>query len=118
MSRLIASLAPTADRAPRAFSLITVPLLHKYIGPLAVAIAKFDIAFAALLRRYGAAPPGRVPVFVAGVADYRTALNAMMQHRSQLVWFRWLYVSFSRYMWVNEWAEVRPPPAGSSSSLV
>jgi N-acetylglucosaminylphosphatidylinositol deacetylase len=23
------------------------------------------------------------------------------------VWFRWLYVSFSRYMWVNEWLEVK-----------
>ena len=92
-------------------------LLHKYIGPLAAALAKSDLAFAALLRRFGAAPPGRVPVFVAGVAGYRTALDAMMQHRSQLVWFRWLYVSFSRYMWVNEWAEVRPPPAGSASTL-
>lgn len=30
----------------------------------------------------------------------------MWQHWSQLVWFRWFYVFFSRYMWVNEWAEI------------
>lgn len=49
-----------------------------------------------------------LPKFVSGAAEYKTALRAMMQHRSQLVWFRWLYVAFSRYMWVNEWVEVDP----------
>jgi N-acetylglucosaminylphosphatidylinositol deacetylase len=47
-----------------------------------------------------------MPVFVAGIYDYLTALRAMREHWSQLVWFRWLNVLFSRYMWVNEWAEV------------
>jgi len=41
------------------------------------------------------------------VVDYLTALRAMRQHWSQLVWFRWLYVLFSKYMWVNEWVEVQ-----------
>ncbi|EEB97029.1 hypothetical protein MPER_03735, partial [Moniliophthora perniciosa FA553] len=48
-----------------------------------------------------------MPVFVAGIDDYLTALRAMKQHWSQLVWFRWLNVMFSRYMWVNEWVEIR-----------
>jgi len=49
---------------------------------------------------------GSESLIVAGVPQYLTALKAMRKHKSQLVWFRWLYVSFSRYMWVNEWMEV------------
>ena len=52
-----------------------------------------------------------VPVFVSGAREYLTALKSMYEHRSQLVWFRWLYVVASRYMWVNEWLEVRIPSA-------
>ncbi|KAF8755656.1 GlcNAc-PI de-N-acetylase [Rhizoctonia solani] len=44
-------------------------------------------------------------VFVSGVQGYLTALSAMKQHWTQLVWFRWLYVGWSRYMWVNELRE-------------
>jgi N-acetylglucosaminylphosphatidylinositol deacetylase len=47
------------------------------------------------------------PIFVAGIPEYLRALQAMRMHKSQLVWFRWLYVTFSRYMWVNEWLEVQ-----------
>jgi N-acetylglucosaminylphosphatidylinositol deacetylase len=39
-------------------------------------------------------------------SGYWQALKAMMQHRSQLVWFRWLYVAFSKYMWSNRLVEV------------
>jgi N-acetylglucosaminylphosphatidylinositol deacetylase len=52
-----------------------------------------------------------IPVFVSGIQEYLMALKAMYQHRSQLVWFRYLYVVASRYMWVNEWLEVRIPSA-------
>jgi len=50
---------------------------------------------------------GVTPLFISGIQDYLTALRAMRQHWSQLVWFRWLYVLFSKYMWVNEWVEVQ-----------
>jgi N-acetylglucosaminylphosphatidylinositol deacetylase len=86
-----------------------VPLIHKYLGPFAAVLGKADLAFASLLARAGLYAPQRMPVFVSGAGQYWTALRAMMQHRSQLVWFRWLYVSFSRYMWVNEWVRVVPP---------
>ena len=38
--------------------------------------------------------------------------HAMGQHRSQLVWFRFLYMLFSRYVFINslERLEVPPPP--------
>ena len=46
-------------------------------------------------------------VIVSTMSGYYTAIRAMLEHRSQLIWFRWLYVSFSRYMWVNDWIEIR-----------
>jgi N-acetylglucosaminylphosphatidylinositol deacetylase len=99
----------------------------KYTGPLAALFAKFvshfdyavrDFASHAfqLLRLYS--PIGafgnvyvfkvdRLPLFVAGTREYLLAIQAMRQHASQLVWFRWLYVSFSQYMWVNQWMEIK-----------
>ena len=79
-------------------------------------LAKFDLTFASLLAHFGVQPPLGVPVFVSGVDGYKTALRAMKEHKSQLVWFRWLYVSFSRYMWVNEWVELVPPTVAQSAS--
>ncbi|KAF8650899.1 hypothetical protein AX16_005046 [Volvariella volvacea WC 439] len=47
------------------------------------------------------------PVYISDLRAYFTTLRAMYAHRSQLVWFRYLYILFSRYMWVNDWVEVR-----------
>lgn len=114
---------------PKLYMLITVPLPIKYISILSPLIAKFDLytmnflhyaedRLAMMSEQLGYqnahASVGdkhnrgeAMPVFVAGISDYLAALRAMRQHWSQLVWFRWLNVMFSRYMWVNEWAEVR-----------
>jgi N-acetylglucosaminylphosphatidylinositol deacetylase len=46
------------------------------------------------------------PVFVAGIKEYRRTVIAALQHQSQRVWFRWLYMSLSQYMWVNEWERI------------
>jgi len=53
-------------------------------------------------------PPGWRMTFVSDAWGYWTALSAMRKHQSQLVWFRWLNVMFSRYMWVNDLIEVFP----------
>ena len=114
VQRLLSSWTAKYRRpAPRIFVLITVPLVQKYLGPLAALLAKFDFATITLLQYFGSPPDafhGGKPlsVFVSGAQDYLIALKAMMQHRSQLVWFRWLYIAFSRYMWVNEWMEILP----------
>ncbi|KAI5888694.1 LmbE-like protein [Schizophyllum commune H4-8] len=57
-----------------------------------------------MLARSNNAPV--IPAFISGWTEYKTAVRAMLRHKSQMVWFRWLYVAFSRYMWVNEWFEV------------
>lgn len=40
--------------------------------------------------------------FHSPLPSYLLTLKAMRQHKSQLVWFRWLYVGWSKYMWVGE----------------
>ncbi|KAF9010115.1 putative deacetylase LmbE-like domain-containing protein, partial [Cyathus striatus] len=93
----ITSLSPV----PRVFALITVPVWTKYSSVLAPLFAKFDIYIQHVVNHT------ILPTFVSGTQEYLRALQAMREHRSQLVWFRWLYVFFSRYMWVNEWTEVK-----------
>ena len=80
---------------PQLFTLVSVPLTAKYIGVVSPLLAK--------ATRYFHSPS---PVFVSGMREYWRAIQAMRQHKSQLVWFRYLYVLFSRYMWVNEWVMV------------
>ena len=46
------------------------------------------------------------PVFVAGIKEYHRTVIAALRHQSQRVWFRWLYLAFSQYMWVNEWERI------------
>ncbi|KAG6888667.1 hypothetical protein C0995_006785 [Termitomyces sp. Mi166 len=105
---------------PKLYALVTRPLHAKYIGVLAPLLAKFSLSqdyiriypavslhFNQLLRfAMDTSPPQAVTV--SGFYDYITALQAMRAHASQLVWFRWFYVLFSRYMWVNEWVQVSP----------
>ncbi|KAJ7584858.1 LmbE-like protein [Mycena floridula] len=118
-------LSTCTSSCPKVYNLISAPLSAKYIGILAPSLAKLDLytirllylledLAARVLVLVGGAPPmakkqradEMMPVFVAGFADYILALKAMLKHNSQLVWFRWLYVAFSRYMWVNEWVAV------------
>ncbi|RDB27808.1 putative N-acetylglucosaminyl-phosphatidylinositol de-N-acetylase [Hypsizygus marmoreus] len=110
---------------PKLFTLVTRSIPAKYTSILAPIWSKFTLYGIRLLslevlavriaRGLGIelspliSKPvtHRMPqVLVSGVSDYLAALRAMRQHASQLVWFRWLYVLFSRYMWVNEWVEV------------
>ena len=95
----------------RAFGLVTVAIIHKYIGPLSALLARFDLAMNEFLHYLLAFPADTgLPAFVSGIPQYKTTFHAMLQHHSQMVWFRWLYLAFSRYMWVNEWVEILPEP--------
>lgn len=44
--------------------------------------------------------------FVLHWSDFRTARIAMKQHRSQLLWFRYLYIFTSRYMLINSLRQI------------
>ena len=110
---LLSSLTP--DTQPKLYTLISLPIIQKYIGPFAVLLAKFDLALISLLRRVHVDLRQDIPVFVSGVFEYLSTVNAVREHESQLIWFRWLNILFSRYFWVNEWVEVKPQDVWSDS---
>ncbi|KAG6836776.1 hypothetical protein H0H93_003554 [Arthromyces matolae] len=109
------------SKPPGLYTLVTHPLHAKYTGILAPAASKlslyqdrihiYPIIANRIKQIFHFVITNRPPKYVAvsGIYDYLTALQAMRAHSSQLVWFRWLYVLFSRYMWVNEWVQVLPP---------
>jgi len=39
--------------------------------------------------------------FVSNIAHVFKSISSMLRHQSQMVWFRWLYIFFSRYMFFN-----------------
>ncbi|CAO3609955.1 unnamed protein product [Cunninghamella blakesleeana] len=76
------------------YKLISITLLRKYIATLDL----LPLSLKTLLS-----PNNNDNLtFVSSPGAYLLTHKAMRQHRSQLVWFRWLYVTFSRYMYINE----------------
>ncbi|KAJ2507974.1 hypothetical protein IWW47_000850 [Coemansia sp. RSA 2052] len=45
-------------------------------------------------------------MFIADLPAYSMGIQAMLMHESQLVWFRKLYLAFSRYMFINTYTKV------------
>ncbi|KAF9234245.1 putative deacetylase LmbE-like domain-containing protein, partial [Melanogaster broomeanus] len=88
---------------PRIFSLITVPILPKYTG----IFSSFFTRCMLLVNYLTGSDGSERAIFTSGFWEYIAAVRAVRQHESQLVWFRHLYLIFSRYMWVNEWVEIR-----------
>ncbi|CAI4221651.1 unnamed protein product [Auanema sp. JU1783] len=74
------------------FVLESVPLLRKYIG-------LFDSPLSVLRSPYRYFAWGR---------DIIASWRAMCSHRSQLVWFRVLFMIFSRYIYINTLRRINP----------
>lgn len=95
----------SADEVPRPLllQLESPPLATKYTGPVwAVVCALRELALRVLRSSSSSADDAReAATLVSSPVRYTQAIRAMLAHRSQLVWFRWLYVSFSQLMWVN-----------------
>lgn len=94
----------------------SVPLLVKYLGPLGIIYEYIQALIVSnnlmLTRSKAAAPPSQSQTTTAAALGgpitmmmdskgYQTSLSAMSQHSTQLVWFRYLYIIFSRYMFIN-----------------
>lgn len=86
--------ASASDAAPihSVWQLRSEPLALKFLGPLGAVLAGSS---AAVLSSSAAT------VVVAADAPVLASLRAMRRHASQWVWFRWLFVAFSTYGWVN-----------------
>ncbi|KAL4079564.1 putative deacetylase LmbE-like domain-containing protein, partial [Scleroderma citrinum] len=109
-SCLVHSLSLTRSNTkivPRVFGLVTVPVLPKYLGIGSVLFTRLKILLGSSLSYFtsvGISPP--MAVFTSGFKEYWTATRALREHNSQMLWFRYLYMTFSRYLWVNEWVEI------------
>ncbi|KAK4683873.1 N-acetylglucosaminylphosphatidylinositol deacetylase, partial [Tremellales sp. Uapishka_1] len=88
--------SPTSLPRPRLLVLKSPPLATKFTGPLWILVDR--------IKRL-ADPTRESHTFVADLKGYKRGIEAMLQHQSQLVWFRWLYLAFSRLMWINELVE-------------
>lgn len=107
LANMLRSKAPEPTSL-RVFSLLTVPVLPKYAGALAPISSRLRMVLERILNCFTQNDRNQRAVFRSGFKQYVTAVRAMRKHVSQLQWFRYLYVTFSRYMWVNEWVEVKP----------
>ncbi|XP_078729716.1 N-acetylglucosaminyl-phosphatidylinositol de-N-acetylase [Lampetra fluviatilis] len=74
----------------RTLYLQSVSLLRKYVSIMDLPLS--------VLR-------SQALVCLASLDEYEIGLQAMRRHRSQLVWFRYLYIVFSRYMLINTFSE-------------
>ena len=73
------------------FALESVSLLRKYASAL-------DLPLTLLLKSIVPSTPW---VEVVSLEDREVVVRALLQHRSQMVWFRRLYALFSRYLLIN-----------------
>ena len=72
------------------YTLDSVTLLRKYIFVL-------DLVWSFLTRKL---------IFVSGLSHVSKCQQAMATHKSQYVWFRKLYIIFSRYMIINTFTQI------------
>ncbi|KAF4618513.1 hypothetical protein D9613_010010 [Agrocybe pediades] len=121
------ALIKSLDTPVRLFSLVSSSLLVKYVSILTVPFHKLQIYSYRALQLYESkildiigiwfpdllnpAIPRQpdanaMPMFISGYQQYQQALASMQAHESQLVWFRYLNVAFSTYLWVNSYLEV------------
>ncbi|KAI9465661.1 LmbE-like protein [Lactarius psammicola] len=112
VSELLA-MSPASFKYPlAAYSLASKSVVTKYIGILAPILVKPKMTFFRVLESTvrdtedGSPDLPVRPIFVAGIGGYYRAVLATLQHRSQRTWFRWLYMVFSQYLWVNEWERI------------
>ncbi|OJZ84766.1 hypothetical protein ASPFODRAFT_48906 [Aspergillus luchuensis CBS 106.47] len=88
------------------YTLTTTNLLRKYAGVLDAPFTMVRGALHSIMGRGGSGSKGQLPsrlLFVSSVNEWMTAQSAMVKaHQSQMVWFRWGWITIGRYMVVND----------------
>jgi len=80
------------------YTLTTTTTLRKYMSIVDSMASVMDVIFS---RKEEGDVPSPL-FFVSTPMDYRKAQVAMTSgHKSQMVWFRWGWITFSRYMIIN-----------------
>lgn len=73
-----------------------------FVGALSNILSGFSRSTSASTRKSKDDLASRL-LFVSSVAEWIKAQKAMVDcHRSQMVWFRWGWISLGRYMAVND----------------
>ncbi|KAJ1914288.1 N-acetylglucosaminyl-phosphatidylinositol de-N-acetylase [Tieghemiomyces parasiticus] len=93
-------------RSLPAYRLVSVGLLRKYAS-LFDTFFSLSVTSQPELANFGLVSSSEYLLFVAHWRDVIKAREAMYEHRSQMLWFRHLYIFFSRYMVINSFERVR-----------
>jgi N-acetylglucosaminylphosphatidylinositol deacetylase len=96
------------------YTLTTTNILRKYIGVLDAPLTMASGALGSIFAGGGVAKggkkddmPGKL-LFISSVDEYVRAQAAMVKaHKSQMVWFRYGWITLGRYMVVNDLRRVR-----------
>ncbi|RHZ52682.1 PIG-L family deacetylase [Aspergillus thermomutatus] len=93
------------------YTLTTTNILRKYIGvldaPWTMASGALGSIFAGAAKGGRDDAPGKL-LFISSVDEYVRAQAAMVKaHKSQMVWFRYGWITLGRYMVVNDLRRVR-----------
>ncbi|KAJ5629723.1 hypothetical protein N7528_003380 [Penicillium herquei] len=89
------------------YTLSSTSIFRKYAGVLDAPISMLQGAFCNVYERLSrqkkdGSDPKRL-LFVSSVNEWLTAQSAMVKgHQSQMVWFRWGWITIGRYMTVND----------------
>ncbi|KAJ5587412.1 N-acetylglucosaminyl phosphatidylinositol deacetylase [Penicillium hispanicum] len=89
------------------YTLTSTSIFRKYVGVLDAPLSMLqgvasNIWAGVRGSKKDNADPARL-LFVNSISDYLTAQAAMVKcHQSQMVWFRWGWISIGRYMTVND----------------
>ncbi|RAK99467.1 PIG-L family deacetylase [Aspergillus ibericus CBS 121593] len=88
------------------YTLTTTNLLRKYAGVLDAPFTMVRGALNSIFSGTGRGSKSDLPsrlLFVSSVNEWMTAQSAMVHaHKSQMVWFRWGWITIGRYMAVND----------------
>lgn len=94
------------------YTLTTTSIFRKYVGvldaPLSMFLGVWSNVASGLSgsKKKDAAASGEGParlLFVSSINEWLVAQSAMVScHRSQMVWFRWGWITIGRYMTVND----------------
>lgn len=82
--------SPGCPAGVEGYKLVSVNLLRKYSSIFELSISYFSSNM----------------IFISSWSDVWNAQAAMYKHRSQFVWFRVLYIIFSRYMVINSYEPI------------
>lgn len=77
-----------------------------FLSLQSISICRKYLTVIELIRAYFNKETTIKKTFILPIKHTLTPHKAMFEHSSQLVWFRYLYLLFSRYIWINDFVLV------------